>query len=462
MSTIKHHRNGTSRRKSNLTEPMMDLIRGIWTLRRDLLSDGFDHALQRLATHFQPSAAAGSIHARQMVHGQHRAAISGNLTIHCVPTGIKCWTWTVPDKWSVKRAYIKDQDGHPILDLKDHPLHVMSYSSPIDAMVSKRTLLEHLHTVPERPDAIPFRFSYYRRNWGFCIQHRKLSLLKSARYRVFIDSSFQKGSLKILDVTIPGQSDDTIVLVAHLCHPAMANDNLTGVAVGVQTAKRLMRQHNRYTYKLLVLPETIGSLAYLSRNEDHIPRIKYCIVLDMLGNDNTHLLQYSKQGGTRLDRIAHHVMKRHSAAFREAAFRELLGSDAMVFDGPGIDIPTITLSRWPCPAYHTSDDNPDIVAESRLNSSKRIVLEILRAMDRDYLPKRTFKGPICLSACGLWGDKSSEKTANANRERIFLRLEGNRTVFDIAEDLHLDFDEVVRVIDRFHSMGLVTRKYSLA
>jgi len=287
------------KKNKSIGSEMMDLINDAWLKRRDIISDGFDESLEYIS---------------KIVP----------LKIYKIPSGTKCWTWTIPEKWSVKDAFIKDMDGKEILNLKDHPLHIMSYSLPVNKVVDKKELLEHLHSRKDVPDAIPFEFKYYERDWGFCIQHSKLKKINKNKYKVFIDSKFEKGDLKVGEYTIAGKSDETIILVAHLCHPCQANDDLAGVAVLVDVAKELIKQNNYYTYKVLFVPETIGSIAYLSQNEQIISKLKYGIFFEMLGNDNSLALQLSKQGNTKIDRIARYVMKKRLNKFREGKFREIV------------------------------------------------------------------------------------------------------------------------------------------
>ena len=406
---------------------MMKLIKDLWLKRRDIVSDGFDESLEYISKIIP-------------------------LKIHKIPTGTKCWTWIVPEKWSVKEAYIDDLDGNRILDLKNHPLHVVSYSLPVDKIVSKEELLKHLHTNPERPDAIPFEFKYYQRDWGFCVQNSRLKELTKDRYKVFIDSNFENGDLKIGEFTIKGETDKIIV-----CHPAQVNDDLTGVAILVDIAKTIAKKNNYYTHKFLFVPETIGSIAYLSQNEDIIPKLEYGIFLETLGNDNVHALQMTRQGNTRLDRIARYVMKRKLENFKEGLFRTIVANDELVFNGPGVDIPMISISRYPYPEYHTSDDNPDIVLGQRLEESRDLILEILNIIDNDYMPKRQFKGPIFLSGYGLWVDWRENLELNQNIEKIILNLEGNKTVFDIAEELNMKFKDVLDFVNKLEKAMLIKK-----
>lgn len=416
---------------------MLTLINDLWFNRRDIISDGYDESLEYISEKIP-------------------------LKVHEIPSGTKCWTWTVPDKWSVGDAYIEDLDGNRILDLKDHPLHIVSYSLPIDVVVSKEELMNHLHTNPERPDAIPFEFKYYEKDWGFCIQHSQLKKITKSQYKVFIDSKFEEGALKVGECTIPGETDKTIVLVAHLCHPAMVNDDLTGVAVLVELAKELMKKERYYSYKLLFLPETIGSIAYLSQNENLISNMEYGIFLEMLGNDNIHALQLTHQGETKIDRIARHVMKHTLNNFREGPFRSIVANDEIVFNGPGVDIPMISISRYPYPEYHTSDDNLDIISDERLEESKELVMQMIKILESDYTPRRKFKGPVFLSQYGLWVDWRVDHQLNANIDKIMLSLEGNKSIFDIAEELDMKFETVLSYVNKFLEQDLVKQQKEIS
>jgi aminopeptidase-like protein len=411
---------------------MIKLIEDLWYSQRNLVSDDYEKALQYISKIIP-------------------------LKIHNVESGTKCWTWTIPEKWTANEAWIEDLEANRLLDFKDHPLHLISYSLPINKVVSKNELMEHLHTNQKRPDAIPFEFKYYQKDWGFCIQHNKLKNFTKEKYKVCIDSKFENGSLKIGDFTIKGESDETIVLVAHLCHPSMVNDDLAGVSVLVDVAKEMNKRNNHYTYKCLFLPETIGSVAYLSQNEDLIPNFKYGIFFEMLGNANIHALQLSKQGNTRLDRIARYILQNESNPFKEGGFRQIICNDEMVFNGPGVNIPMISISRYPYPEYHTSDDNPNIVSEERLNNSKETILKILEMLDLDYTPKRKFKGPIFLSGYGLWVDWRINEELNLNLEKIMLRLEGDKSIFEIAQELGMKFSNVKEFVDKLLEKDLIEK-----
>ena len=409
---------------------MMKLMKDLYWKKRDLVSDGFDESLDYISKIIP-------------------------LKIHKFSSGTKCWTWKVPEKWIVNEAYIEDMQGNRILDMKDHPLHVVSYSLSVDKTISKEELMKHLYTIPSRPNAIPYKFKFYDKNWGFCIQHSKLKDFKKDKYKVLIDSKHEKGTLKVGDFTIKGKTNKMIALVAHLDHPAMANDDLSGCAVLVDVAKELTKRDNNYTYKCLFLPETIGSIAYLSQYESLISKFKYGIFLEMLGNKNTLALQLSRQGDTCLDRIARSVMKKKLKKFREASFRRIVGNDELVFNGPGVNIPMISISRCPYPEYHTSDDNLKIISKEKLVESKNLILDIINIIDRDYVPKRTFKGPVFLSGFGLWTEWKINKERKEIVDQIMLNLEGDKSIFEISEELKIDFDEAYKYVNGLYEKGLV-------
>ena len=413
---------------------MMNLLKTIWHLPRHIVSDGYDQALKEI---------------NKIIP----------LKIHNIATDTKCWTWIVPKKWSVKEAYLKDLKGKTIADLKDHPLRVYSYSLPIDKTVSRKELLKHIWTNPKRPNAIPFQFKYYEQNWGFCLKHNELKKLNQPKYRVKIDSRLENGFLKIGDCTIKGEVEDTVVILAHLCHPGMANDDASGVAVLIDLAKKLKKTKNHYTYKFLLMPETIGSIAFLSQNEHLIPKMRYGIFLEMLGGENTLALQYTRQGNTQLDKIAKQIFKENLKKYREDAFSKIVVNDEMIFNGPGVNVPTISISRYPYPEYHTSDDTIRIITATQLNEAKNVAWKIIKRLDKNYWPKRTFKGPIFLSGYGLWVDWKTNFKLNKNLEQLMLNLEGDQSIAEIARKLDMDFDNTYNYLDKFLNKKLITKQY---
>ena len=420
---------------------MYNLLKKLYPLNRTLVSDDNDKAMHYLNNYIP------------------------EMKILSIPTGTECWTWKIPEKWTVNEAYVSDGEKK-LIDVKDHILHLMSYSLPKEGWVSKKELMEHITTarsytadggyrVPENENAIPWVMQYYERDWGFAVEKSKLKKFTNEKYYVKIDTEFEDGSMKIGELTIKGKNKDTIVIISDLCHPYQVNDSITGVVVAAEVAKELEKLKTNYTFQFLFLPETVGSIAYLSQNEKNIKNYKYGIFSEMLGHKNNFVLQYSKQKTSKIDRVAEYCLKKEGD-YRTGDFRKVLQNDEGVFNGPGVNIPTISISRWPYPEYHTNLDNPSIIIPEQLEKSKDLMLDILTTIDRDYIPKRKFKGPVFLSGYGLWVDWRKHKKLNENLELIMMMLEGEHSCFDIAEKLEMDFDEVDNFLKKLYENNLIT------
>ncbi|MFZ5809299.1 MAG: DUF4910 domain-containing protein [Chloroflexota bacterium] len=419
---------------------MMDLIHELWFLRRDLVSDGYDQALYRLAQEVP-------------------------MTIHEYPSGEQCWTWRIPEKWSVQEAYLETLDGKRIIDVADHPLHVVSYSLPFEGIVSRDELFHHLHVHPTLPDAIPFVFKYYQRDWGLCASQRLKESLTDERYRVVIRTRFEPGTLKVGEVVVRGQSEDTVMLAAHLCHPAMVNDDLTGVVVGVDVMRRLLQAPQPYyTYRLLILPETIGSVAYLSHHEQLIPDMVGGLFLEMLGNDSVHALQFSLQPESSFDRCMQTAFGGLDPQGYTGAYRSIVPNDERQFNAPGVRVPMLSLSRVEQPSYpprpyreyHSSLDTPAIVTQERLEASRQVVLGLLDAWEHNLYVVNQFKGEIFLSGYGIWIDYRENPQGSRRLFEIMERCDGEHRVADIAAELEISFQAVWEVVAKFLEKGLVS------
>lgn len=419
---------------------MMELIEELWFLRRDIVSDDFDRALQRLAA-------------------------EAPMTIHAYPSGEPCWTWRVPEKWTCAEAYLETLDGRRLLDYADHPLHVISYSLPFEGVVNREELLAHLHVHPRLPDAIPFVFKYYERDWGLCASQTLRDALVDPAYRVVIRTRFEPGELKVGEVIAPGESEECFMLVAHLCHPAMVNDDLTGVVVGLDVIRELLeRPSRRYTYRLLILPETIGSVAYLSHHEDLIPRMRGGLFLEMLGNDAPHALQGSFQPDSQADRCLTSSFKGLDNEGYLGAYRTIIDNDERQFNAPGVRVPMLSLSRVqapkasgrpPYPEYHSSRDTPAIISAERLEASKRLVLGLLDAWERNWYVVNNFKGEVFCSGYGIWIDYRVNPAGHRRLFEIMERCDGERTVADIAVELGLTFQAVWDVVSLLKAKDLI-------
>ena len=429
---------------------MLELIHELWFLKRDLVSDDYDRALNRLAQEIpMPGSSPGD---------------SSAMHIHEYPSAEACWTWRVPEKWTCHEGYLETLDGSRLIDYADHPLHVVSYSLPYEGTVSRQELLQHLHVHPRLPDAIPFVFKYYDRDWGMCASQNLRDSMKDQAYRVVIRTSFEPSTLKIGEVIIPGRSDETFFLVAHLCHPAMVNDDLTGVVVGLDVARTLLASPQPYyTYRLLILPETIGSVAYLSHHEDLIPRMVGGLFLEMLGNDHPHALQGSFQPESLADRCFVSALPGLDPQGYSAPYRTVIQNDERQFNAPGVRVPMLSLSRvesresptWPYPEYHSSLDTPAIVSAERLEASKMVVLRLLEAWEQNQYVVNTFKGEVFCSGYGIWVDYQQNPQGHRRLFEILERCDGTQTIADIAADLEISFQAVWEVINLLNEKRLV-------
>ena len=419
---------------------MLDLIHELWLLKRDIVSDDFDRALLRLAQEVP-------------------------MTIHAYPSGEPCWTWRVPEKWTCHTAYLETLDGRRLIDYDDHPLHVVSYSLPFEGVVSREELLQHLHVHPHLADAIPFVFKYYQRDWGLCASQKQRDSLQDDAYRVVIRSSFTQGSLKVGEVVIPGKSAETFVLAAHLCHPAMVNDDLTGVVVGIDIAQALLAGPTpHYTYRLLVLPETIGSVAYLSHHEALIPKMVAGLFLEMLGNDSPHALQGSFQPGSQADRCLTTAFAGLDPQGYLGAYRTIIDNDERQFNAPGVRVPMLSLSRVeapkasgrpPYPQYHSSLDTPQIVTAERLEASRKLALGLIEAWERNQYVVNNFKGEVFGSGYGIWIDYRVNPEGHRRLFEIMERCDGEHTVAEVAAALDLSFQSTWEVVELLAEKDLV-------
>jgi aminopeptidase-like protein len=394
--------------------------------------------------------------------------------VHEYPTGQECFTWLVPEKWTCHEAWLETLDGRRLFSDADHPLHVVSYSLPFDGVVSRDELMRHLYVHPRLPDATPFVFKYYDRDWGLCCSQRLRESLHDARYRVRIRTSFSFGTLKVGEIVVPGRTDETIVLATHLCHPGMANDDLTGVAVGMGVMRELLREARearargtppprRYTYRLLIVPETIGSLAYLSDHQELIPRMKGGLFLEMLGLDNPPALQRSFAGDTDVDACFVSALRQYAPTGWTAPYRALLGNDERQFNAPGVRVPMLSLMRvlptdapdYPYREYHSSDDTPAIVSPARLAESRDLVLRMIDAVENSRVPINRFAGEICCSRHGLHIDWYSDPNGHRAMFAILDLLDGTRSIAQIAHATGQSVDVVARVLDRLEVRGLI-------
>jgi len=403
---------------------LMKIINDLYPLRRDLVSDGYDQALEYINSIIP-------------------------LQIHKYPTGTQCWDWIIPPKWEIREAYIKDSKGNTIIDINESPLAVSSYSVPVSKTVTKDELLKHIFTEPNQPDAVPYTFTPYEKKWEFCVPHNSLKQFSDQYYEVLIDSVFEEGMLKVGEYEIKGKSDNIIVVMAHLDHPFQANDDLTGVAITIDLAMHLKKRNNYYTYKFLFVPESIGSIAYLSNNEAFIPKMIGGIFLEKLGNSNDHSIQFSKKKTSNIDLAANYILTKASSPYKTGDYGTILGNDEKIFNSTYVDVPMISITRKPYPEMHTSNDNPKIIHKSKLYESAKIVYDVLILNDNNRYIKSMVKGPICLSRHGIAMNK------DIRYWKLLSYLDGKFTILELSFLLKADFYVLKNIMDEFEVKELV-------
>lgn len=308
------------------------------------------------------------------------------LQIHEVPTGKKVFDWTIPKEWNINDAYIINPDGKKIVDFKESNLHVLNYSIPINQKISLLELKKHIHTIPEKPNVVPYVTSYYSENWGFCMKHNDFLNLKEGEYSVVIDSKLEKGSLTYGEFLIPGKSDFEILLSCYVCHPSMCNDNLSGVVLLTEIAKYFKNIENYYSIRFIFVPETIGTITWIHQNEANLSKIKHGLVATCLGDSGKFTYKKSRQGNAGIDKTVIEILEKSEIEFKIVDFFPW-GSDERQLCSPGFDLPIGSLMRSmygteDFPEYHTSADNLEFVKKESLKESFEKYLEIVKSLNK--------------------------------------------------------------------------------
>jgi aminopeptidase-like protein len=423
---------------------LKSILAEFFPLHRTLASDGQDKTLEIVGSYMPESS-------------NYRLETYAPLT--------PIWTWKVPERYVVHDAYLEIEGGERILDFKDNPLHLVSYSLPIDEVLTFEQLQPHLYFNDKRPNAVPWIFKYYERDWGFCLSKNIFDALpRDKQYRAVIRAEFitdpaQGFRIATALVQPEGGLDPRageIIVQAHTCHPMQANDDGAGVVTAIELARRLAGNPlppGSMSVRFWFGPETIGTIAYLAHNEDLIPRLRGGIFLEMTGNRNKLAWHHTRQQDHLLDRVANYVLRNTEHDERE--FAAAPANDERVINGPGVNVPCISINRWPYDEYHTTDDNLDIMHEDMLAGAVDAAEEIVRIYASNYIPRRTFRGPVFLSGNGLWVDWRENWALNRAIEKIMMCFEGEHTVFDIAEQVGLDYWMVREYVEKFRGKGFV-------
>jgi aminopeptidase-like protein len=423
---------------SSVGQQLYDCVADLYPICRSITGDGVRETLRRL---------------QQLTP----------LTVHEVPSGTEVFDWTVPREWNVRDAYVKNSRGERVIDFRESNLHVVNYSVPFQGRLSLAELRPRLFALPDRPDRIPYRTSYYSENWGFCLSQHRLDALEDDVYEVCVDSSLAPGSLTYGECYLPGESTDEILISCHVCHPSLANDNLSGIAIAAHLARCLAEQVLRYSYRFLFIPGTIGSITWLARNESIVPRIRHGLVLAGLGDAGRFTYKKSRRGDAAIDRAVVHVLR----GLGDVEVQEFspYGYDERQFCSPGFNLPVGRLSRTPhgrYPEYHTSGDDLDFVQPKQLAGSFAACLAVLDLLEND----RTYvsQNPKCepqLGKRGLYHAMGGLPYSPANEMAMLWLLnlaDSEHSLLEVAERAGLPFDDVRRAAETLLESGLLKER----
>ncbi|MEM8897692.1 MAG: DUF4910 domain-containing protein [Bacteroidota bacterium] len=360
------------------------------------------------------------------------------LEIFEVPSGEAVFDWTVPKEWNIKDAWIKNGRGEKIVDFQEHSLHILNYSIPIHEKMNWEELKSHIYTLPAQPDLIPYRTSYYSENWGFCMRHKDFELLGEGKYEVFIDSSLDEGSLTYGELFIPGKSEEEVLFSTHICHPSLANDNLSGMLVCSMLAQWLRERENRYSYRFVFIPGTIGAITWLAKNEEKTENIKYGLVAPLLGDEGGFTYKKSRRGDTEIDSMVAHVLKMEGVDHQVREFSPY-GYDERQYCSPGFNLAVGNLCRTPYsefPEYHTSGDNLEFVKDDSLKESLEILKKIVGSLEANQTYINL--SPMCepqLGKRGLYdatGGSSNVKDARMAMLWLLNQCDGTNDLLQIS------------------------------
>ena len=422
-------------------ERMHRLIADLYPICRSITGDGFRQTLRRL-------------------HEQVP------LEIHEVPTGTPVFDWTIPKEWNIRDAWVKNPAGEKVIDFQRLNLHVVNYSVPIRRRMSLTELREHLHTVPDQPNWIPYRTSYYKEDWGFCLSANQLAQLRDGEYEVCIDSSLDNGSLTYGEYFLPGRRTDEVLLSCHACHPSLSNDNLSGVALVASIAELLREVSLEYSYRFLFIPGTIGSIAWLAQNEQQAARIRHGLVVACVGDPGKFHYKRSRRGDAEVDRAVIQAL-RHSGEEFEVHDFSPYGYDERQYCSPGFNLPVGSLTRTPhgrFPEYHTSADDLEFVTAKALAGSLAAYMSVIRTLEHNI--RFVNQNPKCEPQLGKRGlYRALGGLADAGqREMAMLWVlnlsDGDNSLLDIAERAELPFDLVQLAAQQLEEQQLLRRASS--
>jgi aminopeptidase-like protein len=383
------------------------------------------------------------------------------LALREVVSDTPVFDWTVPDEWNIRDAYIMNETGERLVDFRKSNLHVVNYSVPVNRTMSLAELRPHLFAIPETPDWIPYRTSYYQKNWGFCLTQRQLDKFAEGEYHVYIDSTLRPGHLTYGEFRIQGETDHEVLISCHSCHPSLCNDNLSGIAIAERLAALLQGLSLRYSYRFLWVPGTIGSITWLALNEALWPRIKHGLVLSCLGDSGNFTYKRSRRGNAEIDRAVEHVLLHGEREFSASDFTPY-GYDERQYCSPGINLPVGCFMRTPngsYPQYHTSADDLSLVTPAALGESLVQLLSVIEVLEenRRYVNLNP-KGEPQLGRRGLYRQMGGGKAAAAMELALLWVLnfsDGRYDLLDIAIRSGVPFNQISRAAEALQAAGLL-------
>ena len=414
------------------------LAKRLWAINRSITGDGVRETLSKIKE------------------------VIPELSICEAPSGTQVFDWTIPKEWRVRDAYIVTPSGKKICEFKKNNLHLVGYSTPISKKISLSELQDHLFSLPSQPNAIPYITSYYKERWGFCLTHEQRGRLEDGEYEAFIDSELFDGSLTYGEILIKGKSNKEIFISTYVCHPSMANNELSGPCVTTFLAKRLSEANQlRYSYRLIFIPETIGSITYLSKNIDHLKKsVVAGFNVSCVGDNRDYSYLPSRSGNTLSDQIAKHVLKYTCSTYKSYTWGDR-GSDERQYCAPGVDLPIASIMRTKYgmyDEYHTSlDDLINVVTAEGLDGGFNAIWNAIEALERNIYPKIKVLCEPQLGKRGLYPTLSTK--ASGAEVRLMMDLitwaDGTRSLIEIAELCSSPVWELYPIVDKLSSHNLM-------
>ena len=390
-----------------------------------------------------------------------------DLTIHSVSSGTQALDWTVPQEWVIRDAYIADENGQRIVDFKKNNLHLVGYSTAIDCWLTKEELDNHLYSLPEQPNAIPYVTAYYKKHWGFCLKHVQREQLKQGNYHVVIDSEHIDGVLNYGELLIPGKTSDEILLSTYICHPSMANNELSGPVVTTALAQWISQLENRhYSYRIIYIPETIGSIVYLSKHLDHMKSHTYAgFNINCIGDERCYSYLPSRKENTISDIIAKHVLEHTDPEYKHYSWLDR-GSDERQYCAPNIDLPIASIMRskfGEYPEYHTSLDDLNLVTPNGLEGGLDAMKSCINILENNVIPTSTVLGEPQLGKRNLYPNVGVKGGKDAIPDlktmiHIISYCDGEKSLLEIADKINQPFEKCRKILNTLIENNLVSIK----